>query len=1527
MEKQKRWQLAVILAVIVLTVYNILPTVFFYSKPLKEPVNQELALNVANQISTRVNNLTQDSIEWVNSYGKHLGLKNFTTSIDSQDPRYIEVKFEKSQDASIFKRYITRAGLLIPFVPSQIELAKPILDNQSIVKLQRRIGVDLPSSDNSSFFSFVEKRDNGKINNDYKNIIFDRATPLLVSIGGTSTAALILEDLHQNSLNSENSPLVLDIASKIVLFDKTFSNDEEVLKNFYGSFTQTNYPQKTKLVASLQNAFEKMQVTLLDELNTLNADQADIKAKSGFVDSSKSSTIKLIEGQQKTIELAKAIVTRNQDLFNSGVFPLDNQTALELLESSFTSMDDSSRKQSIDMGSKNPFISSFIIDWSNDQFLIELQPQIRAIRSQDNLTDASNYFMEQTNQLVFNEIAKLSRQSGESITPLSNDFFINLNTLNNSSSLLVLDLTKIAKVEAEKIQTNLKRNLKLKTQDLSKDNYPVLDFDTFRQLPAEDSKLAFVVYTPSISNEELPSGFKTSSIYVIARSMKSLSDQYIQNKASDEAKTFTEDFNNINQYLSSLGFFGYPAQNFGFSPEFKQDYIFELNDYYGYILKATREQFNVHGSKKFATLDFTDVEQRILMLNRIEDSIHDDLLKWKDSYMAAQVDLNLNARLDVPPPSKNVFWENFKLSFSKYFRGDDRKILKWGLDLSGGKTVRIGLRDQSGKPVNNPDELKEGANELYKRVNKLGVSEVGIRVEGKNIILDFPGSQNLSASELIKASAMTFNVVNEKFSKDNLALSSASNNFLQEVWNEAVVTNKKSVEDINQIAFRHLGGSDDPNAEAIPQSESAKILYENGLRLPGPNEEGPSAAFNDTLSQISMFRGDDFVQWQGQSHPLIITFYNYAVEGSSLEKIQVGYDPSKGNFLSFDIVKNKTDSSGRKSNAQEDLFAWSSQFSQEKIAGTPNEAYSGGKGWRMAVILNGSIISSPTLNVPIKDHAMITGHFSQRELNQLAADLKAGSLTYVPKILSEENVSPELGTQERFSGILAAALGTFLVIAAMCLYYRFAGVVASIAVLFLLLIMWGVLQNLEAALTLPGIAGIILTVGMAVDANVLVYERIREEFSVTQRLPSAVQAGYRKAFSAIIDSNITTVIAALILLQFDSGPIKGFALTLIIGIVASMFTALFMTRYFFAGWVQNPKNKSLSMASFIGKVNFNFLSKAKVAILASIAVIVVGGFFLVKEKNTLFGMDFTGGYALHLNLPEKEGVNYKEEVYQALIKNGAKAQDFQIRELNTPHNLKIQFGTTMDQPGHPFYGLPLEYPATDIVYNYQINPRLAWIVDTLKQSSIDPNQEELSVLEQNFSEMSGQLSDTMRNNAIIALALAMFAVLIYITIRFEFKYAISAIIGLAHDVLITLAILGMLHTFEVPIQIDLQVIAAIMTIIGYSLNDTIIIFDRIREDLRILRKLSFSEIVNHALNATLSRTIMTSGTTLLVLLALVIFGGPSIFNFALVMTIGVVVGTLSSLFVAAPLLLYFHNKEIANQRNQVGGSVAKASSH
>ncbi len=188
------------------------------------------------------------------------------------------------------------------------------------------------------------------------------------------------------------------------------------------------------------------------------------------------------------------------------------------------------------------------------------------------------------------------------------------------------------------------------------------------------------------------------------------------------------------------------------APEFKNDFIYELDDYYSNLLKATREDFSVHGSKRFAVLDFSDVEQRILTENRIGDQIQEDLVKWQDDYNTAQVSLEPGAKWQVPPPSKNPYWENYKLSFVKYFRGDDRKVLKWGLDLSGGKTVRIGLRDANNRKVTNPDDLKQAVNELYTRINKLGVSERTIRIENENIILEFPGSQGLTASDLIKAS-------------------------------------------------------------------------------------------------------------------------------------------------------------------------------------------------------------------------------------------------------------------------------------------------------------------------------------------------------------------------------------------------------------------------------------------------------------------------------------------------------------------------------------------------------------------------------------------------------------------------------------------------------------------------------------------------------------------------------------------------------------------------------------------------------
>jgi len=794
----------------------------------------------------------------------------------------------------------------------------------------------------------------------------------------------------------------------------------------------------------------------------------------------------------------------------------------------------------------------------------------------------------------------------------------------------------------------------------------------------------------------------------------------------------------------------------------------------------------------------------------------------------------------------------------------------------------------------------------------MGVSDVNIRQEGTNITLDFPGSQDISAVDLIKASSMTFNIVNEKFSVAGDSLSHEVNQFLQEVWNEAVVTNKKDLDNINLIAWTHLNGNSLSGETPQPRSPAAKALFENGLRLTNPNDPDISNTLDDTTSKIATYRGDNFSDWYGQTHPLLFVFKNYALEGSNLENVQAGYDPTKGNYLSFQIKSSQVTTAGEKRSPRNDLYAWTSLFAKETITGSPYEKFTNGRGWRMAVILNGYVVSSPHLESPLKDSGMITGQFSGREINKLVADLKAGSLTFTPQILSEQSISPDLGLKERMQGITATAIALIAVIILMISYYRFAGTIASIAVIFNIIIIWATLQNIGATITLAGIAGIILTVGMAVDANVLVFERIREEFNKTQKIKSAVQIGYKKAYSAIIDSNVTTIIAALILLNFDSGPIKGFAVTLIIGIVSSMFTALFMTRFFFSRWVQNPKHKTLKMANLIKACNWNFLKYGKLAIWISLALIIGGGYSLVKDRQTIFGMDFTGGYSVNVELKQLPGINYRAEVEDALQKSGVSKQEMQVRELYPNNQVRIFLSKNLDNIGNPFYDLPFAIQQENTASSYETNPRLIWLVDTLNKAHLELTDKSLDNLDQNWKSVSGQMSDTMRHQAIVGLILALICILIYITLRFEFAFAISATLGLAFDVFITLGLLALLHLSHVPVQIDLNTIAALMTIIGYSLNDTIIVFDRIREDSKIMKRNSFKEIINHALNVTLSRTILTSGTTLLVLISLVLLGGSTIFGFSLIMAIGVIVGTLSTFFIATTLLLFFQKREDKN---------------
>ncbi len=1285
MEKQRKWQLTLILTVILLTVYNILPTLFYYSQPLKEPINPAAAVQIGASITERVNTLEKESQDWLESFCNLLHVKPLYISTDPKNPAIVNVSFTKTEDARRLRGHLPRAGSLIPFAPAQLILGQS--DNPKTVQILRKIPIRLEASD----FTYFPK------------------------------------------------------------------NDERILE-----------ARLTQIKKSLQK----------------------------------------------------------QTLFSDPI--------------------------------------------------LDLQKEVIVLKFKNKESD----------QKFFDELARIQKETSEELIPLDGEVHIPLHHHSQVSGYLIQDLKNLSHRCTQNEIHALKSGWQARHADLS--DIKIVDFKNYQTLSNEDKALCLVVMAPTSDHD----GLNPDSLYLVAKGFDRLAKQYEEFPNAQPSLDFQSDFNNLLEILKRSGYVGSHAKFAGLIAD--GDIVLEKPDFLSPLFAATREEFRIFSAQKMAILELQTKEHRILTENKIANKIHDDLLRWKDDYRTAQANMDENIRFDVPKPTKNPFWQNILLTSEKIFRGDEGKIIRWGLDLCGGKSVLIALKDGAGQLVKDDASLKQGINELYTRVNKMGVSEVTIRQVGNHIALDFPGTQAMTAAELIKASTMYFHVVNEKFSLWNPVLSNSVNRFLSEIWNEASIKGKKDPESLNAIAYEHLYRD--------ARSDAATDLWENGLRFARRDVLGSNSLESD-LCRVAVYKESEPASWGGQTHPLLIVFNNWVLEGASLQNIRAGYDPQKGNFLNFDVVSSLQNGENR-TYPREDFFAWTSRYSQDEIMGTDFESYSRGKGWRMAVILNDFVINAPTLNTALKDSATISGSFSQREVNQLAADLKAGSLTFTPQILSEKNISPELGKSDRLKGIGATAIALILVIGSMLAYYRFAGLVASVAVLFNLLILWATLQNLGAALTLAGLAAVILTIGMAIDANVLVFERVKEEFALSNNLRSALYAGYKKAYSAIIDSNVTTIIAALILLNFDAGPIKSFAVNLIIGIASSMFTALFLTRFYFTGWVQKPKNTVLTMANWIKTSSYDFLSKAKPAFVIAAAIIAIGTFLIVKNQNSIFGMDFTGGYSLNLELENAGLKNYAQDVEKALIASGASPHDFQVRELDPPHNLRILFARSMELSGKPFFGMGQG--------NVDENPRIVWVASALQTSAIALAAN--ADLNSNWTSVSGQMSDTMRNNALIGLAIAFFCIFVYLSFRFEYKFAAAALICLFYDVFITMGLFGILHGLGLEMQIDLNTIAAIMTIIGYSLNDKIIVFDRIREEMKDRPTKKLPEIVNYALNATLSRTAITSGTTLLVLLALVLFGGPSIFGFSLVMTIGVFFGTLSSWFIAAPLMIFFHKREEAKEK-------------
>ena len=526
-------------------------------------------------------------------------------------------------------------------------------------------------------------------------------------------------------------------------------------------------------------------------------------------------------------------------------------------------------------------------------------------------------------------------------------------------------------------------------------------------------------------------------------------------------------------------------------------------------------------------------------------------------------------------------------------------------------------------------------------------------------------------------------------------------------------------------------------------------------------------------------------------------------------------------------------------------------------------------GRAMAIILDGKLMSAPVLQEQITSNGQITGDFKMQEAATIANAL-LNPLKAPLEIEEEMSVEPSLGKDSVDSGKNAALYGIIAVAIFMLIYYWFSGLVANFALILNLIILLGVMCYLNAALTLPGIAGIVLTIGMAIDANVLIFERIREELKSGKGIQGAVETGYARAFGTIIDANLTTLIVSVILMFMGTGPVKGFGVTLTVGICASMFTALVVTRLVFDLFRNFGTTHGLRL---LEQPKFNFMSYSKFAFATSWLLVFVGIAYGFNRGSDAMGIDFKGGDRITMEFTQKK-------------------TETQLR-----NTIKESLGSTLAD------GALIQYQSgggskerLQITVNFGEGEKT---FEALKNGFPEAEFNKVSQLRTGAS-----ISNEILQTATKSLLIALFAILVYVTFRYEFSFALGAILAIIHDILMTMGIF-----FLWGGELSAPVMAALLTIIGFSINDTIVIFDRIREDLKLNLPGTFTEIMNGAISKTLSRTVITSGTTLLAAGSLFFFGGGAIHSFAFILLAGVLTGTFSSIFIAGSLVLWRNKGE------------------
>ena len=774
------------------------------------------------------------------------------------------------------------------------------------------------------------------------------------------------------------------------------------------------------------------------------------------------------------------------------------------------------------------------------------------------------------------------------------------------------------------------------------------------------------------------------------------------------------------------------------------------------------------------------------------------------------------------------------------------RSLNLGLDLQGGIHLVLEVKTEGMEQQEAQDAVAQAQEVIRNRVDQFGVAEPTIQRQGDNrIIIELPGVQDVQrAKDLVGQTALLEFQLLEP-SEDRTRL-------IQRIDQVLAPEEEEEEEDLLLSS----------TAESAPLSSMLNFAGED-LTVSGRDLQRVKNLLNTPEAQELIPADVEFIFSSKPAGAEGNEFYFLYLVGKKPEMtghmIQDAF-VSIGQIVEYmgqPIVNFSTTDEGVR------LFS--------RITGSHI-------GERMAIVLDESVYSAPVIQSKISEgRGIITGSGTQEEAKDLAIVLRAGALPAEVEIIEDRTVGPSLGRDSIEQGKTAAIYSMVLIAIFMILYYRATGLIADFALLLNMLFIMAVLAGFHATLTLPGIAGIILTIGMAVDANVLIFERIREELRSGKTIRAAIDSGYGHALSAIIDANVTTFLVGIVLYQFGTGPVRGFALTLCIGIISSLFTAFFVTRTIFDLITRKSEQSTLSIGpvALFTNLNIRFLSLRNIGFGASAAVLLIGVVSILGINGIRPGIDFAGGTLLELHFdPAVQVEDIRGQLDRVPV--GDAEIDLSKSEIK-------QFGSEND----------ILIRVTESGEGTEVADGIMEVLESGFAASI-AEMEWIRRQEKVGPKIGSELSSAAVRAVLVALGL----ILLYMAWRFHrFLYGIAAVVALFHDVLITL---GLLSLFD--IEITLAVVAALLAIVGYSLNDTIVVFDRIRENLHTARRQGFDGTVNQSINECLSRTLITSATTLLAVLVLMIFGGEVNRDFTITLMIGVVVGTYSSMFVASPVL-------------------------